>query len=47
MIEYGAKEGAVAAGVVMKCKEGKVTGTRWVLTGSLGQVSIPTHRPMG
>ena len=47
MIEYGAKEGAVAADVVMKCKEGKVTGACWVLTGSLGQVSIPTHRLMG
>ena len=36
MIEYGAKEGAVAAGVVMKCKEGKVTGASWGLEGSLG-----------
>ena len=44
MVECGAKEGAVTACVVVKCKEGKVTGARWVLSGSLGQVSISTHR---
>ena len=44
MAEAGAKQGEVAACVVMKCKDGKVAGARWVLTGSLGQVSISTHR---